>query len=184
MGMLELIPHISELWATRRDEITDDAARITAALRDASEYAPGEDLDPTVERIAFDELTNRFDEEHGGFGSAPKFPPGHTLLFLLRYWKRTGNPRPLEIVEETLGAMRQGGIYDQVGFGFHRYSTDSAWLVPHFEKMLYDQAMLTMAYTETYQATGKEEYAATVREIIHYVLLNAIPSAVLATIKS
>ena len=170
MGMLELVPHISELWATRRDEITDDAARITAALRDASEYAPGEDLDPTLERIAFDELTNRFDEEHGGFGSAPKFPPGHTLLFLLRYWKRTGNPRPLEIVEETLGAMRQGGIYDQVGFGFHRYSTDSAWLVPHFEKMLYDQAMLTMAYTETYQATGKEEYAATVREIIHYVL--------------
>ncbi len=170
MGMLELVPHISELWATRRDEITDDAARITAALRDASEYAPGEDLDPTLERIAFDELTNRFDEEHGGFGSAPKFPPGHTLLFLLRYWKRTGNPRPLQIVEETLGAMRQGGIYDQVGFGFHRYSTDSAWLVPHFEKMLYDQAMLTMAYTETYQATGKEEYAATVREIIHYVL--------------
>lgn len=170
MGMLELVPHISELWATRRDEITDDAARITAALRDASEYAPGEDLDATLERIAFDELTNRFDEEHGGFGSAPKFPPGHTLLFLLRYWKRTGNPRPLQIVEETLGAMRQGGIYDQVGFGFHRYSTDSAWLVPHFEKMLYDQAMLTMAYTETYQATGKEEYAATVREIIHYVL--------------
>jgi len=169
-GMLELIPRIKELWATQRDEITNVAAKVTGALRDASEYAPGEDLDPTLERIAFQELSSHFDEEYGGFGSAPKFPTAHTLLFLLRYWKRTGDPRSLEMVEKTLGAMRQGGIYDQVGFGFHRYSTDSVWLVPHFEKMLYDQAMLTMAYTETYQATGKEEYAVTAREIIHYVL--------------
>jgi len=170
MGMLELIPRIKELWATQRNEITDVATKITAALTDAWEYAPGEDLDPDLERMAYEELSNRFDEKHGGFGSAPKFPAAHILLFLLRYWKRTGDSRPLEMVERTLGVMRQGGIYDQIGFGFHRYSTDSTWLVPHFEKMLYDQAMLTMAYTETYQATGKEEYAGTAREIIHYLL--------------
>ncbi len=92
------------------------------------------------------------------------------MLFLLRYWKRTGDDSALRMVEHTLKAMRQGGIYDQIGFGFHRYSTDERWLVPHFEKMLYDQAMLAMIYTEAYQATGKEDYATTANEIFAYVL--------------
>lgn len=110
-------------------------------------------------------------EQHGGFGmQGNKFPVPHNLTFLLRYWKREGSTRAIEIVEKTLQAMRAGGIYDHVGFGFHRYFTDPQWLVPHFEKMLYDQALLTLAYTEAYQATGKEAYAQTAREVVTYVL--------------
>ena len=95
---------------------------------------------------------------------------GQQLLFLLRYWKRTGDASALDMVEKTLQALRRGGIYDHVGFGFHRYSTDAEWLVPHFEKMLYDQAMLALAYLEAYQATGEEQYARTAEEIFTYVL--------------
>jgi len=123
-----------------------------------------------VLHLAYEELAGRFDGQWGGFGTAPKFPTAHNLLFLLRYWKRTGNRKALLMVEKTLQAMRRGGIYDHVGFGFHRYSTDQRWLVPHFEKMLYDQAMLVLAYVETYQATAKEEYAQTAHEIVTYVL--------------
>ncbi|MEE9162446.1 MAG: thioredoxin domain-containing protein, partial [Candidatus Neomarinimicrobiota bacterium] len=114
-------------------------------------------------------LQARFDTEHGGFGEKPKFPTPHQLLFLLRHWHRTGDAESLTMVEKTLEAMRLGGIYDHVGFGFHRYSTDRRWHVPHFEKMLYDQAMLVLAYTEAYLATGKATYAHTVEEIWTYV---------------
>ncbi len=111
-----------------------------------------------------------FDKTFGGFGQAPKFPSPHNFFFLLRYWKRTGEAQALHIVEHTLQNMRCGGIYDQIGFGFHRYSTDARWIVPHFEKMLYDQALMAMAYIELYQATGKNEYENTAREIFTYVL--------------
>src|SRR5260370_12244178 len=106
----------------------------------------------------------------GGFLPAPKFPSPHQLLFLLRYWKRTGDAKALTIVEKTLDGMQRGGIFEQIGFGFHRYSTDAQWLVPHFEKMLYDQAMLGMAYTEAYQATHKREYRTTAERVFGYVL--------------
>ncbi len=106
----------------------------------------------------YNQLLGRFDEINGGFGTAPKFPTPHNLVFLLRYWKRTGDEEALQMAEKTLTEMRLGGIYDHAGFGFHRYSTDAEWLLPHFEKMLYDQALLVMAYTEAYQATGKEDY--------------------------
>jgi hypothetical protein len=120
--------------------------------------------------LTYEQLANRYDQENGGFSIAPKFATPHNLLFLLRYWARTGNEQSLHMVEKTLQAIRSGGIYDHIGFGFHRYSTDTQWLVPHFEKMLYDQAMLAMAYTEAYQVTGKEEYAQTAREIFAYIL--------------
>jgi hypothetical protein len=120
--------------------------------------------------LAMNQLTERFDTLHGGFGTAPKFPIPHNLMFLLRQWRRTGATDVLAMVEQTLGAMRRGGMYDHIGFGFHRYSTDPEWLLPHFEKMLYDQALLAMAYTEAYQATGKPEYKQTAREIFTYVL--------------
>jgi hypothetical protein len=94
----------------------------------------------------------------------------HQIVFLLRHWRRTGAPEALEMATQTLSALRRGGIFDQLGFGFHRYSTDRQWLVPHFEKMLYDQALLAMAFTEAYQATGDESHARTVREIFDYVL--------------
>jgi len=170
MGMLELIPRIKELWTTRRDEVLSSANEITAALQQVSQDAPGEELDETALDLAYEQLAKRFDEQHGGFGGAPKFPTPHNFLFLLRYWKRTNTERALQMVEKTLRKMRSGGIYDHIGFGFHRYSTDSHWFVPHFEKMLYDQATLAIVYTEAYQATGKEEYAQTAREIFTYVL--------------
>ena len=168
--MLELIPHVREIWSTRKNEVLNSANQITAALQNTTLPEQGQKLNETALRLAYQELEGRFDNEHGGFGAAPKFPMPHNLRFLLRYWKRTGEPKALTIVEKTLQAMRYGGIYDQVGFGFHRYSTDPSWLVPHFEKMLYDQALLAMAYIETFQATGKEGYARTAREIFTYVL--------------
>ena len=170
MGMLELIPHIGELWATRPKEILDAANKTVAAVQQASQSTPGDGLDEATLKLAYEELSGRFDDEHGGFGSAPKFPTPQTLFFLLRYWKRTGNKKALNMVETTLQRMQGGGIYDHIGFGFHRYSTDSEWLVPHFEKMLYDQAMLALAYLEAYQATGKRDYAQTARDILLYVL--------------
>ncbi|MCU0637227.1 MAG: thioredoxin domain-containing protein, partial [Methanothrix sp.] len=126
-------------------------------------------LDESLLKRGFEALESIYDPKNGGFGSAPKFPAPHNLLFLLRFWKRTNDAFALGMVESTLQAMRRGGIYDHIGFGFHRYSTDAEWSVPHFEKMLYDQALLTIAYTEAYQATGKEEYAGVVREILEYV---------------
>jgi uncharacterized protein len=168
VGLLELIPRIKEIWATRKDEVLSSAGQVIAALERTA--LPGEDLREDTLHLAYTQLRDRFDEEYGGFGGAPKFPTAHNLPFLLRYWKRTGESKALDMVEKTLGAMRRGGIYDQVGFGFHRYSTDRQWLVPHFEKMLYDQALLATAYLEAFQATGKEEYALAAREIFTYVL--------------
>jgi len=130
----------------------------------------GEELSQATLERAFQQLSLRFDEQNGGFGNAPKFPMPHNLLFLLRYWKRTAGDRALQMVEQTLLSMRRGGVFDHVGLGFHRYSTDDHWLLPHFEKMLYDQAMLAMAYAEAYQATGKDAYRQTAEEIFAYVL--------------
>ena len=170
IGMLDFVPRIKEIWERKNNEALSSADEITKLLATVSTSSAGEVLDESVLDIAFEQLAHRFDEQYGGFGDAPKFPTPHNLLFLLRYWKRTGNQKALEMVEKTLQAMQLGGIYDHIGFGFHRYSTDSKWLVPHFEKMLYDQALIAMAFTETYQATHKEEYKKTVAEIFTYVL--------------
>ncbi len=169
-GMKDLIPRLAQVWTEQRNEVIDSAEKIVAALNSLESNGSEGELDASVLDTAYQQLAQRFDEKHGGFGEAPKFPTPHNLLFLLRHWKRTGDPKALEMVEKTLKNMRWGGIYDQVGFGFHRYSTDQTWLVPHFEKMLYDQALLVMAYAEAYQATGKEEYQETAREILIYVL--------------
>ncbi len=175
IGVTELTLKIKDIWSGRRSEAEEAGTRIISALQDSESPDPDESgpvrrLDRAVLGRAFRQVAGRFDHAHGGFGTAPKFPAPHNLLFLLRHWYRTGDERVLALVEKTLGAMRRGGIFDQVGFGFHRYSTDAKWLLPHFEKMLYDQALLTEAYAEAYQATGKEEYARTVRETLSYVL--------------
>jgi uncharacterized protein YyaL (SSP411 family) len=169
LGMMELIPKIKEIWSVQRDEVLQSAERFVNALQQSSLYRGGNALDANVLDSAFEQFEATFDSRFGGFGQAPKFPTPHNLMFLLRYWKRSNNPRALEMVEKTLREMRRGGIYDHIGYGFHRYSTDSEWLLPHFEKMLYDQALMAMAYLETYQATGKGEYAQTAREIFEYV---------------
>lgn len=170
IGMMEIIPRIKELWTTQQGEALNLSNEIATMLQRTSQDTPGEKLDEATLDLTYAQLAKRFDGQHAGFSSAPKFPTPHNLLFLLRYWKRKGNRAALDMVEKTLQAMWRGGIYDHVGFGFHRYSTDSQWLVPHFEKMLYDQAMLAMAYAEAYQATGKEDYGKTARKIFSYVL--------------
>jgi hypothetical protein len=169
-GMLDLLPRVSEMWGARRDDLTKLSDEITAALQKEEPARAGNALDESVLQAAYEELGQRFDEQNSGFGAAPKFPTPQNLLFLLRYWKRKNEPRALAMVEQTLRAMRLGGIYDQIGYGFHRYSTDAKWLVPHFEKMLYDQALLTIAYTDAYLATKKEEYRKTASEVLDYVL--------------
>lgn len=169
-GMMDLVPRLQEVWKTRREDVLQSADQIADAFRENRQGDAGEDLSAADLTLAMEQLSQRFDAVHAGFGSAPKFPTPHQLLFLLRYWKRTGHPHALVMVEKTLRAMRLGGICDQIGFGFHRYSTDRQWLVPHFEKMLYDQAMLTMACTEAFQAGGKPEFRETAREILTYVL--------------
>jgi len=170
IGMIDLVPRIKKMWMSQPEDINRLSDEITTALKHEEAGLPGNALDESVLQSAYEELCRRFDEQHGGFGAAPKFPTPHNLVFLLRYWKRKKDPKALLMVEQTLQAMRQGGIYDHVGFGFHRYSTDPIWLVPHFEKMLYDQAMLTMAYVDAYLATKKEEYKQTACEICDYVL--------------
>jgi uncharacterized protein len=169
-GMLELIPRLQEVWLNRRQEVLESAERITGALYMVAGEGQGEELGEQELHTAFNQLKDRFDELHGGFSDAPKFPTPHNLSFLLRYWKGSGEKKALEMVEQTLSSMRRGGIFDHLGFGFHRYSTDRQWLAPHFEKMLYDQALLSRAYLEAYQATGNKDYAAVGREIFSYVL--------------
>ncbi len=169
-GLMELLDQISNVWENKRNEILETAEKITDVLQKAaSPYQTEYNGDELIIR-AFDELDNRFDEKLGGFANAPKFPSPHNLIFLLRYWKRFGDKLALSMVETTLQKMRLGGIFDHIGLGFHRYSTDREWLVPHFEKMLYDQAMLSIAYTETYQATKKETYKEVAQSILEYVL--------------
>ncbi len=167
-GMLELIPDISDIWKKNRGEAESLAAQVISSL--SEEQEGGEELKEDVLHVAYEQLLEVFDEQHGGFGGAPKFPTPHNLTFLLRYWKRTGDKMALRMVERILTAMSMGGIYDHAGFGFHRYSTDTRWLVPHFEKMLYDQALLAMAYTEAYQATGNQEFKRIACEVFTYVL--------------
>jgi len=169
-GMMELIPHIDRVWKTREQDVLKSAADVARALQNLEEVRTVKQLSQETMDEAFRDFSKRFDEVYGGFGTAPKFPSPHNLSFLLRYWKRTGAGEALEMVEKTLLEMRRGGIFDQIGYGFHRYSTDRQWLVPHFEKMLYDQALLALAYLEAYQATGKTCYGDVAREIFTYVL--------------
>jgi uncharacterized protein YyaL (SSP411 family) len=169
-GMMELVPRLSEIWETDRANIDDVTSRIKDALSQKKAEGAAGNLDIDDIETAFSLFSRRYDDKKGGFGSAPKFPSPHNLMFLLRYWKRTGDDWALHMVEGTLRAMRNGGIFDHVGYGFHRYSTDANWLLPHFEKMLYDQAMLLIAYIEAFEATRKPQYAQVANEIVEYVL--------------
>ena len=168
-GMLDLTAQIKELWGSDRKRALDVSSRVVESLKAEPRTKP-HSLGEESLRFAYLQLSQSFDPRHGGFRTAPKFPTPHNLLYLLRRWKRTGEAKALSMVEKTLRSIRMGGVYDQIGFGVHRYSTDAHWLVPHFEKMLYDQALATMAFTETYQATGDPFYRRVSEEIIGYVL--------------
>lgn len=170
-GMLDLVPAVSSMWSKKREELLANADDIVSAISGSMrESTGGPGLDENTLERAYQMLRNGFDPANAGFGTAPKFPTPHHLTFLLRYWKRSEEPMALEMVKGTLRAMRMGGIYDHVGFGFHRYSTDSRWLVPHFEKMLYDQALIAITLVETYQVTRDPLYRENAEEIFRYVL--------------
>ena len=169
VGLKDLIGRVAEAWKSRRSELLSSTERILTALDEQAEAREGQKTSSAILDQAASELAAQFDAEFGGFGSAPKFPTPHHLTFLLRQARRKNDKKALAMVEKTLLAMRRGGIFDHLGFGFHRYSTDRLWLVPHFEKMLYDQALLAMAYTEAFQFTGRDEYRRTVEEILTYV---------------
>lgn len=178
MGVLELCQRVSRLWPGAREDM-EEAGRSSIARAQASNarQAPAASPstsaplpDATMLRTCYTMLAETFDATHGGFGHAPKFPTPHILLFLLDHGRRTATPHAIAMADTTLRAMRRGGIFDHVGLGFHRYATDAHWLVPHFEKMLYDQALLCMAYLDAYQTTGLVEHAETARQICTYVL--------------
>ena len=170
IGMLDLVPQVTQIWKTQRSQMEMVGADIKARIEAVEKRTPQNQLNAAVLQDGFDRLKLDYDKENGGFGFAPKFPTPHKLLYLLRRYAHTGEKTALSMAENTLRQMRLGGIFDQLGFGFHRYSTDPEWLVPHFEKMLYDQALLTLAYVEAYQATGAPKFKISAKEILEYVL--------------
>lgn len=169
-GIMDVLSQLSQLWQEKREELVNSSAEIVEAVQKSYLQHEQGTLDKDIFHRTYKYFADRFDEQYGGFGNAPKFPTPHNLTFLLRYWKLTGETKAIQMVEKTLTSMYQGGIYDHVGFGFCRYSTDGQWLVPHFEKMLYDNALLAIAYLETYQATKNDFYGQVAKEIFTYIL--------------
>jgi len=169
-GLMSLLNQIALMWHNERERLLKAGEEITSAIKDHEVEKSGPTVTLDTLKKGHDQLARTFDPEWGGFGREPKFPTPHQLTFLLRWHLRSSNAQALAMVEKTLDAMRNGGIFDHIGFGFHRYSVDSRWLVPHFEKMLYDQAMLAMVYTEASQVTGKASFGRAAREIFAYVL--------------
>jgi len=166
----KVLAAIVESWQTRRDELMNSANEVLVEIRRVSNVEISSDeLNLEQLNAAFDDFVKYFDKKNGGFGNTPKFPPPMSLEFLLRYWKRTGNETALEMVKKTCDEMANGGIYDQLGGGFHRYSTDAKWLVPHFEKMIYDNAQLARIYLHLFCATKDEFYKRIAVETLEYV---------------
>jgi len=170
-GFDQVLIAVADAWKNRREQALEQADSLTEHLRTVAAPAVGQG-EPSADLLdhAARSLEQSFDAVHGGFGSAPKFPHPMDLRLLLRVWRRTGDDNLLRMVTLTLARMAGGGIYDQLGGGFHRYSVDERWLVPHFEKMLYDNALLVPCYLEAYQASGNEDFARVARETCDYVL--------------
>jgi len=169
-GLMDILRQVAEKWAEERERIIEVGKNIAEAVKHHQTDGRKGEISETLLHDAFQAYAATFDSRYGGFGDAPKFPASHNLSFLLRYYKRTGKKQALDMVEKTLDAMWRGGIYDHIGYGFSRYSTDGRWLVPHFEKMLYDNALLMMTYAEAYQVTGKPRYKQIAGHIAEYVL--------------
>ena len=175
IGLQELLLAVWQKWKKDRKTLLDSAEDVISHLKQKNvisdqESEMIEDADVQLIETAFRHYTQLFDSKNGGFGRAPKFPTPHNLLFLMRYYEKSGNKEALNMVEKTLIQMYRGGIFDHIGGGFSRYSTDDYFLVPHFEKMLYDNALLIMAYCKAYQLTGKSIYCAVAKKTADYVL--------------
>lgn len=170
---LGILAQLHKFWQEKPEEILDASKKLAEHLQEDLAKNSNTDKNLFSEEVldrAFQQLQNRFDARHGGFGSAPKFPPSMSIFFLLRETQAKKNEKALAMACATLDAMACGGIHDHLGGGFHRYSTDEIWLVPHFEKMLYDNALLAIAYTEAYQITGKKFYREIAESILNYIL--------------
>ena len=170
IGFLELLAELSKSYDARPEQVEEVTGNVKAFLRQALSPEGGADL-PAADVLAAAArfCDDRFDRVNGGLAAVPKFPSHLPIRFLLRYHRRTGDRGCLAMARKTLEAMSAGGIHDHVAGGFHRYSTDESWLVPHFEKMLYDNALLVVTYLEAYQATGEDRFAATVRETLRFI---------------
>ncbi|WP_027623167.1 thioredoxin domain-containing protein [Clostridium lundense] len=169
-GLLHILDAISEEWRDNKDKLINSSERL---MEDINNYIVGdksEELEEEVIERAYENLNEIYDPVYGGFYTQPKFPTPHKLMFLLRFYKVYNNKRALEMVENTLHQMYKGGIFDHIGFGFSRYSTDKKWFLPHFEKMLYDNALLTLVYAETYQVTKDSFYKEIGEKILNYIL--------------
>lgn len=170
-GFPDVLLSVQNAWVNNRSKIDSSSQQLSDLLKQRNQGGgSGEVLGIDILNQAFHEFLSHYDVRYGGFGQYPKFPTGHNISFLLRYWQRNDSQQAIDMVLHTLMKMAQGGLYDQIGGGFHRYSTDAKWQIPHFEKMLYDQAMLVKAYTESYQATHRESFAVVVHETLEYVL--------------
>ncbi len=170
-GFTQLLKHINNLWQTRRDEVVATAGQMAQTLQAPLQIGEaGQLLDQSVLDQAYALLPERYDRRNGGWGAAPKFPQPQTIEFVLRHYLRTGDEAALDMAVQTLDKMARGGMYDQLGGGFHRYSVDERWLVPHFEKMLYDNAQLARVYLHAYQITGNAFYRRIVEETLDYVI--------------
>ncbi|MCU0799123.1 MAG: thioredoxin domain-containing protein [Candidatus Thermoplasmatota archaeon] len=169
MGMLDLCSAVERIWKDNRSELLSTVQSIKEVVL-RSKSAKKVDIGEGTLKDAFSALAHSYDTVNGGFGDRPKFPSPHQLIFLIRYWWATGEEKALDMAVGTLKAMRHGGLFDHVGGGFHRYSTDEKWVLPHFEKMLYDQAMMVLAYTEAYQATGEPLFKDTIERTVLYMI--------------
>jgi hypothetical protein len=171
-GFPDLVRRIDDLWRNERPKLVESSQQITGMLVAQESSAAHARLDDAVLHGAYDRYVQSFDSSYGGFNGAPKFPRPVSLNFLFRYYARTGKAPALQMTLTTLRAMANGGMYDHIGGGFHRYSVDAEWRVPHFEKMLYDQAQLVVSYLEAFQASQDGTYAAVARDVLAYTLQN------------
>jgi uncharacterized protein YyaL (SSP411 family) len=170
-GFADLLQHLANAWRTDRQKIEESSVHVTEQLRSiASSTKSHAEPDLELFESGFWHFRRMFDSHYGGFGSAPKFPRPAALIYLLRHYSVTTNEESLDMVTKTLRSMAAGGMHDHLGGGFHRYSVDERWFVPHFEKMLYDQAQLAIAYLETFQITRDEQFASVARDIFTYLL--------------
>lgn len=169
LGLLDLLKQIAQLWLKEKEKLIMSGETLTKMLYEEYLEKNGDEMSPEFVKQAYQQLVSRFDPLYGGFGGAPKFPTAHRLTFLLHYYYEQGMNEALFMVEKTLKQLYKGGIFDHLGFGFSRYATDRKWLVPHFEKMLYDNALLAIAYLEAYQVTGRELYRKVVKKIFTYL---------------
>ena len=168
-GLHDILWQITQLWKTDREKLLESSEQITAAIQRTQASADGiPDRDMIIK--GYQTLQQNFDPSWGGFGRDPKFPTPHNLLFLMRVYIAEEEPKALQMAQRTLQAMSAGGIFDHIGGGFSRYSTDEKWLVPHFEKMLYDNALLILAYLEAFQLTQDEHFADTAKRTADYIL--------------